>query len=121
MSANNGVKPHALVTGASSGLGAAFAERLAQDGYDLTIVARRRDRLESLAEQLRANHHVNVEVISADLSKPDDLLTVEKYITDGKDLELLVNNAGFGGYMAFAELEPDKATELINLKVSAIT
>jgi short-subunit dehydrogenase len=121
MSANHNVQPHALVTGASSGLGAAFAERLAQDGYDLTILARRRDRLESLAEKLQANHHVNIEVISADLSKPDELLTVEKHITDGNDLELLVNNAGFGGYMPFVELDPDKATELINLKVLAVT
>src|SRR5215208_1743253 len=109
MSANNSIRPHALVTGASSGLGAAFAERLAQDGYDLTIVARRRDRLESLAEQLQANHHGNVEVISADLSKPDDLLSIEKQIADGNDLELLINNAGFGGYMAFADLDPDGA------------
>ena len=121
MSANHRVNPHALVTGASSGLGAAFAERLAQDGYDLTIVARRRDRLESLAGQLQANHHVNVEVISADLSQPDNLLTVEKHIAEKNQLELLINNAGFGGYMPFAELDPDKATELINLKVLAVT
>ena len=121
MSANDSIRPHALVTGASSGLGAAFAARLAQDDYDLTIVARRRDRLESLAEQLQANHHVNVEVISADLSQPDDLLTVEKHIAEKNLLELLVNNAGFGGYMPFAELDPDKAAELINLKVLAVT
>lgn len=121
MSANKGVKPLALITGASSGLGAAFAGRLAQDGYDLTIVARRRDRLESLAEQLQTKHHANVEVISADLSKPDELLTVEKHIADGNQLELLINNAGFGGYMPFVELDPDKAAELINLKVMAVT
>jgi len=121
MSANKGVKPLALITGASSGLGAAFAGRLAQDGYDLTIVARRRDRLESLAEQLQTKHHANVEVISADLSRPDELLTVEKHIADGNPLELLINNAGFGGYMPFVELDPDKAAELINLKVMAVT
>jgi uncharacterized protein len=121
MSANNSTRPHALVTGASSGIGAAFAERLAQDGYDLIIVARRRDRLEALAEGLQANHHVNVEVIAADLSKPDDLLTVEKRIAEANMLELLVNNAGFGGYMPFVELDLGKATELINLKVLAVT
>jgi short-subunit dehydrogenase len=115
------MKPRALVTGASSGLGAAFAERLAQDGYDLIIVARRRDRLESLAEQLKSKHHTNVEVIAADLSKPDDLLTVEKHIAAANLLELLVNNAGFGGYMPFVELDPNQATELINLKVLAVT
>jgi uncharacterized protein len=121
MSANHSARPLALVTGASSGLGAAFAERLAQDGYDLTIVARRRDRLESLAEQLRTKHQTNIEIISADLSRPDELLTVEKHIADGNDLGLLVNNAGFGGYMPFVELDPDKAMELINLKVLAVT
>jgi short-subunit dehydrogenase len=121
MSNSRSERPGALVTGASSGLGAAFAERLAQDGYDLVIVARRRDRLESLAGQLHANHQVNVEVIAADLSEPGDLSTVEKHISQNKALELLVNNAGFGGYMPFVELDPDQATELINLKVLAVT
>jgi uncharacterized protein len=121
MSGNNSVRPHALVTGASSGLGAAFAERLAGDGYDLMIVARRRDRLDALAEQLRTNHHADVEVITADLSKPEDLLNVEKRIAEDNLLELLVNNAGFGGYMSFVELDPEKATELINVKVVAVT
>jgi short-subunit dehydrogenase len=64
---------------------------------------------------------VNVEVIAADLSKPEDLLMVEKRIEEEDMLELLVNNAGFGGYMPFVELDPDKATELINLKVLAVT
>jgi uncharacterized protein len=114
MSVKNSERPHALVTGASSGLGAAFAERLARDGYDLIIVARRHDRLESLSERLQANYHANVEVIPADLSKFDDLLTIEKHIAEDNMLEVLVNNAGFGAYMPFVELDPDKATELIN-------
>src|ERR1044071_3925325 len=100
MSNDRNERLSALVTGASSGLGAAFAERLAQDGYDLIIVARRRDRLESLPEELNSKHHTDVEVIAADLSRPDDLLTVEKHIAANM-LELLVNNAGFGGYMPF--------------------
>ncbi len=110
----------ALVTGASSGLGEAFAEQLAKDGYDLIIIARRRNRLDVLAQQLQASHHVSVKVLAADLSKPDDLLLVEKQIQDS-ELELLINNAGFGGYKAFIELDPDQAEELINLKVLAIT
>jgi short-subunit dehydrogenase len=121
MSTKDNVRPHALVTGASSGLGAAFAERLAHDGYDLLIAARRRDRLEALAEKLQSNDRGNVEVIVADLSKPDDLLSVEKHIQEDQALDLLVNNAGFGGYKAFVELDPEKATELINLKVLAVT
>ena len=110
----------ALITGASSGLGAAFAERLAKDGYDLILVARRRERLEILAQQLQASHHVDVNVLAADLSKSDDLHTAEKQIQNS-DVHLLVNNAGFGGYKPFIELDPDQAEELINLKVLAIT
>jgi len=114
-------RSHALVTGASSGIGAAFAERLAQKGYDLIIVARRRDRLEALAQRLQEQHQASVEILVADLSQHDDLLTVEKHIAGDPDLEVLVNNAGFGGYKSFVELDPGVAEELINLKVLAIT
>jgi len=117
----NTKRPHALVTGASSGIGAAFAERLARNGYDLIVVARRRDRLEELAEQLKTKHAANVEVLTADLSQSNDLRKMEQHIAEATDLEMLVNNAGFGGYRAFVELVPDKAEELINLKVLAVT
>jgi short-subunit dehydrogenase len=118
---SNTTRPHAVVTGGSSGIGEAFAERLAQDGYDLIIVARRRDRLETLAQRLQESHQVNVETLVADLSDHDDLRAVEKRLAQDSSLELLVNNAGFGGYMPFVELDPDKAEELINLKVLAVT
>ena len=121
MATNSKKRPGALVTGASSGIGAAFAERLARDGYDVIIVARRRDRLESLAEQLKTSYPINVEVLTADLSKPGELRVIEKRVAEDSSLELLVNNAGFGGYMSFIELDPDKAEELINLKVLAVT
>ena len=121
MSTNMTVRSRALVTGASSGIGAAFAERLAQDGYDLIMVARRRDRLEALAGQLQASHKADIEVLVADLSQPDALHEVEKRIAGDTSLEILVNNAGFGGYMPFVELDPDKAEELINLQVLAVT
>jgi hypothetical protein len=115
------IRPRALVTGASSGIGAAFAEQLARNGYDLIIVARRREQLETLAQRLQASHQVDIEVLAADLSKPDSLRTVEKRIAEVSALEILVNNAGFGGYMPFIELDPDTAEELINLKVLALT
>ena len=121
MSTRTHSRPQALVTGASSGLGAAFAERLARDGCDLIVVARRREQLESLAERLQKDHQCAVEVMVADLSDSDNLRTVEKHIAEDLALELLVNNAGFGGYMPFVELDPDKAEELINLQVLAVT
>ncbi len=114
-------RARALITGASSGIGAAFAERLAQRGYDLAIVARRHDRLEALARRLQEQYQVGVDVLVADLSQHDDLLAVERYIAEHSNLEMIVNNAGFGGYKAFADLDPGTAEELINLKVLAVT
>jgi short-subunit dehydrogenase len=114
-------KPLALITGASSGIGQAFAERLAQDGHNLIIVARRGDRLKSLSEKLQTNHDANVEVLVADLSKPGGLRAVERRIAEGAELDVLINNAGFGGYMPFLDLDPEKAQELIHLKVLAVT
>jgi len=121
MSADKSNKAHALITGASSGIGAAFAERLAQDGYDLIIVARRRDKLDALASQLKSKYQTQVEVLTADLSKPDVMRFVEERISEDSALELLINNAGFGGYTPFAELDPDIAEDLINLQVLAVT
>ena len=114
-------RPRTLITGASAGIGTAFAERLAKDGYDLVIVARRRERLEELAQRLMNQHKVNVDVLVADLGKPDDMKMVEKRIAEDSALELLINNAGFGAYMPFVELDPDRAEELINLQVLAVT
>ena len=93
----NTTRQRALVTGASAGIGAAFAERLAQSGYDLIIVARDRQRLEKLADKLRQSDGVQVEVLSADLTDPTELHIVERVVSDGS-LDLLVNNAGFGTY-----------------------
>ena len=121
MSKNSAVRPSALITGASAGIGAAFARRLAADGHDLIIVARRRERLEALAQQLHAEHQVTVEPLSADLTNPDDLHMVERRIAGDGALEMLVNNAGFGGYMPFVTLAADRAEELIRLHVLALT
>jgi len=115
------MRPQALVTGASSGIGAAFAERLAHDQLNLILVARRRDRLEALAERLKHDHSVTVEVIGADLTSPDELLALEKHIAEIPALSVLVNNAGFGGYKPFITLDADQAEELIRLQVVAVT
>jgi short-subunit dehydrogenase len=109
----------ALVTGASSGIGAAVSQRVARDGRDLVVVARRRERLEALASRLQAETGATVEVMAADLTEPDQLQTVMDRLHDDERLDLLVNNAGFGGYGPFAELEPDFADRLIGVHVRA--
>jgi short-subunit dehydrogenase len=111
----------ALVTGASAGIGAAFAERLARDGYDLIIVARRLDRLEALADRLRDEAGVAVDVLVADLTAADELREVERAIEACAILEFLVNCAGVAGYMPFAQLPPDQAESLVRLHVVAPT
>jgi uncharacterized protein len=114
-------RPCALVTGASSGLGEAFAEHLAADGHDLIVVARRQDRLRALADRLRDAHGTATQVLVADLTAPQDLRRVKARITAGPALDLLVNNAGFGGYRPFLQLDPDTAEELNRLQVLAVT
>jgi short-subunit dehydrogenase len=109
----------ALVTGASSGIGAALSDRLARDGRDLVIVARRRERLEALAKRLHADAGVDVEVLAADLTEPAQLKRVMERLQEDARIDLLVNNAGFGGYGPFAELEPDFADRLVGVHVRA--
>jgi short-subunit dehydrogenase len=120
MSTQPDVHPIALITGASAGLGAAFAERFARDQYHLVLVARRRQRLEDLARRLHIEHGVTVEVMTADLASPADLAAVAARIGELPHLARLVNNAGFGAYMPFVELEPERAEELIRVQVVAV-
>ena len=108
----------AMVTGASSGIGEAYAERLAADGHDLIVVARRKERLSDLAARLEATHGVKVRVVQADLGRPDDIQRLCDEI-DALELDLLVNNAGLAHYMPFAELPPAQAQELLHVNVLA--
>jgi uncharacterized protein len=105
----------ALVTGASSGIGKAFAQRLAADGYDLIIVSRRVSRLEELAASLP---EVSVRVVAADLSTDDGIDTVAGWCAS-QPLTMLVNNAGVAHYMPIADLSPEEARELVHVKVVA--
>ena len=107
----------ALVTGASSGIGKAFAERLAATGHDLIVVGRRRDRLEALAASLP---DVAVQVVAADLSTDDGVDTVAE-LCASQPLTVLVNNAGVAHYMQMADLPAEKARELVHVKVVAPT
>jgi len=107
----------ALVTGASSGIGKAFAQRLAADGHDLIVVGRRRDRLDELAASLPG---VTVQVVAADLSTDDGIDTVAE-LCASQPLTMLVNNAGVAHYMPIADLSAAQARELVHVKVVAPT
>jgi uncharacterized protein len=111
-------RPVALITGASSGIGQSFAERLSHDGFDLIVVARRRDRLDALARRLGKTHKTDVQVLLADLSTPAGIAAVAARAAE--PLDLLVNNAGFGGYGPFLELDPTVAEDLIAVHVRAV-
>jgi hypothetical protein len=107
-----------MVTGASSGIGEAYAARLAEDGWDLVLVARRRDRLEQVAERLTGAHGVQVRVRAADLSQTGELEELSGEAA-GMGLDMLVNNAALAHYMPFAALPAAPARELVELNVLA--
>ncbi len=111
-------RPVALVTGASSGIGREFAKRLAKDGYDLVITARREERLKELARELE-EAGAKAEIIVADLDTREGLAKVEKRAGAG-DIAMLVNNAGYQTYMPFVELDPDVAEAQIHAMVTAV-
>jgi short-subunit dehydrogenase len=104
----------ALITGASAGIGATFARRLARDGYRLILVARRRERLEALARELGG-----ADVMAADLTRNDELKLVEERILAEPNLELLVNNAGFGVAGRFSDISVEDNTRMHQLHVMA--
>jgi short-subunit dehydrogenase len=110
----------ALVTGASSGIGAAYADRLARRGYDLVLVARDAARMEAVAAKLRTETGVAVDVIPADLTEARDLARVEARLRDDKAISLLVNNAGAAAPGGFTEPDLDVLEKLIRLNVTAV-
>jgi hypothetical protein len=108
------------VTGASSGIGEAFARALGRSGFDLVIVARRQRRLAALAREISAAHGVRVEPLAADLTKPAGLRAVSERIAGGRSLELLVNDAGLGDFELFTGSEWSRAESEIRLNVLAM-
>jgi uncharacterized protein len=111
----------ALITGASTGIGAVYADRLASRGYDLVLVARNRKQLDSLAKQITDRTRRSVEVIAADLSNKKDLAVVETKLRTDKSITMLVNNAGVASAAPLLDSNIDDMDAMIVLNVTALT
>jgi len=114
-------KGTALITGASSGIGAVYADRLARAGYDLILVARRADRLRTLARELTDRTGRSVETIAADLTHPADLAGVETVLRTDASITLLVNNAGVGATAPLLQSDVADMDRMITLNVGVLT
>jgi uncharacterized protein len=113
-------KPGVLVTGASSGIGAVYADRFAKRGHDLVLVARDRAKLEALAQRLRRETGVNIDILAADLTDPAQSGKVEQLLKDDARIGILVNNAGASAPGTFIEQSPDVVADLISLNTVAL-
>jgi short-subunit dehydrogenase len=111
----------ALITGASSGIGATFAKHLANKGFDLVLVARRENVLKEIADQLQQAYRIQARVLAADLSLTEDIERVCNEIGQLPDLEILVNNAGFGTQGKFFQVPIEKHQEMLQVHVMAAT
>ncbi|MCB8876063.1 SDR family NAD(P)-dependent oxidoreductase [Acidisoma silvae] len=114
-------KGKALVTGASSGIGAVYADRLARRGYDLVLVARNAARLNALADRLRAETGRSVTVHPADLNDKAGLATVEALLRQDGGITVLVNNAGIGSVASILQADVDGMEAMIDLNITALT
>jgi uncharacterized protein len=109
----------AVITGASSGIGESFARRLAREGYDCFLVARRKKNLVKLAREIEDENGIRATIIAADLSTDAGVLHVERMITGNDQVEVLVNGAGFGTRGFFAEVDPRKMQDMVYLHTMA--
>lgn len=122
----NGATPEAsekgtvLITGASSGIGAVYADRLARRGYDLILVARRRDRLDALATRLAEVTRRSIDVVVADLNDTADRARVEQVLRTDSTITMLVNNAGIGSTASLLDADVDTMVRMIDLNVTAL-
>lgn len=113
--------PSVLITGASSGIGAVYAERFAKRGHNLVLVARDKSRLDALAAQLREAHKVAVDVLQADLTQPIELAAVETRLREDARLGILINNAGMAQSGGFVQQSAQDIERLIALNTTALT
>jgi short-subunit dehydrogenase len=111
----------AVITGASAGIGAVYADRLAKRGYDLILVARDKNRLRVLAQRVRSSSGRSVEIAGADLTDETDLARVEAILRANADVTLLVNNAGVGAMAPLINANVEKMDAMIRLNVGALT
>jgi uncharacterized protein len=111
----------ALITGASSGIGAAFAEALAKRGMNVVLVARSEDRLLALANTLKSQYSIQADVMVQDLTQPDAATMVYKAVEAlGIEVDLLINNAGFGDYGAFGDRPRQTQLDMVQLNIAAL-
>ena len=113
-------KPSVLITGASSGIGAVYADRFARRGHDLVLVARDRARMEKLGDRLRRETGVTVNILQADLTDAGDLALVEARLRDDSRIGILVNNAGMTAAGGFLDQSADEVTRVVNLNAMAL-
>jgi len=114
-------KGTAVITGASKGIGAVYASRLAHMGYDLIIIARNHNRLNQMASHITADTARSVEVLAADLGDTQQLAAVERKLRADASITLLVNNAGVGTHTPLLSSDVDQMQAMINLNVVALT
>lgn len=115
------MKNLALITGASSGIGEAFARKLASQGFNLIIIARRKKRLQQLADELIRKYSIEIEILSADLAKDQEIEKIEQRIKKSNDITMLINNAGFGTRGYFADVDLTKIVNMINVHIVTST
>jgi short-subunit dehydrogenase len=120
-SPSTSLKGTALITGASTGIGAVYADRLAKRGYDLILVARNADRLKALASLLSAETGRSVSAIAADLNDKAGLVKIENILRDDKSITMLVNNAGVGSVASVLDANVDEMEAMIDLNITALT
>jgi short-subunit dehydrogenase len=119
--ANPKALPTVLITGASAGIGATYADRFARRGHDLVLVARDKAKMDELATRLRAETGVDVDVLQADLTASTDLARVEKRLREDDRIGILVNNAGIAAPGGFADADAATLERLISLNITAVT
>ena len=111
-------KPSVLITGASTGIGAMYADRFAKRGHDLVLVARDNTRMEALADRLRREAGVRVDILRADLTDAQDLAQVEARLRDDHRIGILINNAGSAPALGFVDQNPDEMARIVSLNAT---